>query len=319
MVQFRGEGPAPQLPRGEAGPGFSYEVTRWSGAAVRPPLLAGRGLALPDRAAWRAAWGCLYGQGSEDMAERAVFLDVEATGLGHAAGTVAFLIGLATPAGEGWQVEQWLLSRLGAEAELLAAFAARLQALGGPLVTFNGASFDLPLLRGRLRRCGLAAEVLAGPHLDLLPVARRLWRGRGPDCRLVTLERTQLGVWREGDVAGRAIPEVFWTSLRRPDDPRAREGVRRVVGHNLVDVLTMPALAGAMARTLASPGDPELARRAADHRNWIGRRLRAAAAPGAGMAPPRVPRAGEAGSSGPPGASRTAQEGPGRQLAPPGP
>lgn len=315
MTQFQGER-APAPPRGDEGAGFVREVTRWPCRGPRPPLLVGRALALPDAADWRAAWTCLYGHVESDMSERSVFLDIEATGLGHGAGTVAFVVGLATLAGGGWQVEQWLLSRLSAEAAMLADLADRLQALGGPLVTFNGASYDLPLLRGRMRRCGLAAEVLGGAHLDLLPVARRLWRGRGPDCRLKTLEQTQLGTWREGDLSGRAIPEVYWAALREPDDARAGAALRRVVAHNLVDVLTMPALAGAMARTLVAPGDPELERRAADHRNAIGRRGRVAAVVRTG--PDAGGRVGEAGPGATPGsgvAVRTAQEGAPRRVA----
>ncbi|WAS96208.1 ribonuclease H-like domain-containing protein [Nannocystis punicea] len=305
MVRFEGEGAAPALPRAEAGAGFVREVTRWPCRGARPPLLVGRGLELPGPAEWRAAFPCLYGHVDTDMSERAVFLDLESTGLGHGAGTVAFVVGLATLVGDGWQIEQWLLTQLSGEVALLADLEARVRALGGPLVTFNGASFDLPLLRGRLRRCGLPTDAFAGTHLDLLPVARRLWRGRGPDCRLTTLERTQLGVRRDGDIAGRAIPEVFWTALRQPHEARAREAVRRVVGHNLVDVLTMPALAGAMVRTLAAPGDPELVERAADHRNAIGRRLRQAAAQDGAR---RTGTAGrDAAVQSPPGA-RTAQD-----------
>ncbi|MDC0720648.1 ribonuclease H-like domain-containing protein [Nannocystis bainbridge] len=278
MGRFEGERATPALPGVAPGAGFVREVTRWPCLGARPPLLVGRGLELPGPAEWQKAFTWLYGHGEQDMSKRPVFLDTESTGLGHGAGTVAFVVGLATLDEAGWQIEQWLLTQLSGEAALLADLEARLRALGGPLVTFNGASFDLPLLRGRLRRCGLPTDALAGTHLDLLPVARRLWRGRGPDCRLTTLERTQLGVRRDGDIAGRAIPEVFWAALREPHEARAREAVRRVVGHNLVDVLTMPALARTMARTLEAPGDPELVQRAADHQNAIGRRLRKAAA-----------------------------------------
>ena len=309
MVQFQTDRAALELPRGEARAGFVREVTRWPCLGPRPPMLHGRGLELPGPGDWRTAWTCLYGHVDEDMCERAAFLDLESTGLGHGSGTVAFVVGLATPVAGGWQIEQWVLSQLSAEAAMLADLADRLRGLGGPLVTFNGASFDLPLLRGRLRRCGLGTDVLAGTHLDLLPVARRLWRGRGPDCRLTTLERTQLGVWREGDIAGRAIPEVFWAALREPHDARARQAVRRVAGHNLVDVLTMPALARAMTRTLLAPGDAELERRAADHRNAIGRRLRKA------LARHGVAGAGAAGAGVPADSVVAAKGGPGRASA----
>jgi uncharacterized protein YprB with RNaseH-like and TPR domain len=262
--------------RGVGARGFVREVTRWPLAGARPPLLAGRAFVLPGAEAWRAARPWLVAHGREDMLEGSLFLDVEATGLGHAAGTVAFVVGLARVAGTCVEVEQWTLSRLSAEAAMLAEIAGRIA--GGPLVTFNGASFDLPLLRGRLRRCGLDPAALAGPHLDLLPIARRLWRGRAPDCRLATLERVELGAHRVGDIPGHAIPAVFWDVLQRPDCPQARAALGKVCAHNVVDILAMPALARAMAATLTAPTDLDLALRTAEHLTAIGRRPAALAA-----------------------------------------
>lgn len=262
--------------RGVVARGFVREVTRWPLAGARPPLLAGRAFVLPGAEAWRAARPWLVAHGREDMLEGSLFLDVEATGLGHAAGTVAFVVGLARVAGACVEVEQWTLSRLSAEAAMLAEIAGRIA--GGPLVTFNGASFDLPLLRGRLRRCGLDPAALAGPHLDLLPIARRLWRGRAPDCRLATLERVELGAHRVGDIPGHAIPAVFWEVLQRPDCPQARAALGKVCAHNVVDILAMPALARAMAATLTAPTDLDLALRTAEHLTALGRRPAALAA-----------------------------------------
>lgn len=255
--------------------GFTREVSRWPRGA-RPPLLTGRSLALPGPSEWRAAAGWLLSAVREDMFDGACFFDVEATGLGHAAGTVAFVVGVGRIGAGGVEVEQWTLSRLSAEAEMLADIAARIA--GAPLVTFNGASFDLPLVRGRLRRCGVDPAALAGPHLDLLPIARRLWRGRAPDCRLGTLERLQLGAHRVGDIPGHAIPAVFWEALQAPGCPRARAAMAKVCTHNLVDVLTMPALAQVMVGALAAPADLDMALRTAGHLTALGRRPAALAA-----------------------------------------
>lgn len=260
--------------------GFRVESTRWRAGAQGPAPLRGS-LTLPGTTAWREAltWMSTV---PPDLAEGSVFLDIETTGLGHTAATLAFVVGLARVVGGAVEVEQFVLEKLSGEAGMLAALVGRLRP-GGLLVTFNGASFDLPVLRGRLRRCGLDPAALAGPHLDLLPLARRLWRGRGPDCRLGTLERLQLGVSREGDLPGHAIPAMFWAALREPGG--GAEGIRQVVAHNLADMLAMPALALAIARTIARPTDLDLALRVCDHLNAIGRRGPALAALAPWVAP----------------------------------
>jgi uncharacterized protein YprB with RNaseH-like and TPR domain len=266
--------------RPESDKGFRCEETRWRAGTQGPAPLRGS-LTLPGMSAWREALTWLSTLAPE-LAEGAVFLDIETTGLGHTAATLAFVVGLARVVGGAVEVEQFVLEKLSGEPGMLAALVGRLPP-GGLLVTFNGASFDLPVLRGRLRRCGLEAGALAGPHLDLLPLARRLWRGRGPDCRLATLERLQLGVSREGDLPGHAIPAMFWAALR---EPRAgAEGIRQVVAHNLADMLAMPALALALARTIARPTDLDLALRVCDHLNAIGRRGPALAALAPWVAP----------------------------------
>lgn len=263
-----------------AGAGFRCESSRWrSGGPVPAPLRGA--LPLPGAAAWREALGWLSAL-DPALADGAVFLDIETTGLGHTAGTLAFVVGLARVVGGAVDVEQYVLENMSGEPGMLAALASRLPA-GALLVTFNGASFDLPVLRGRLRRCGLDPAALAGPHLDLLPLARRMWRGRGPDCRLTTLERSQLRVERDGDLPGHAIPAMFWAALRDPDGGAA--GIRQVVAHNLADMLAMPALALALARAVARPTDLDLALRVADHLNAIGRRGAALAALAPWVAP----------------------------------
>ncbi|MEZ4385755.1 MAG: ribonuclease H-like domain-containing protein [Nannocystaceae bacterium] len=119
-----------------------------------------------------------------------------------------------------------------------ATCAVRLDALAGPgttLVTFNGASFDLPLLRQRLRRYGVIATHLAATHIDLLLPARRLWRELEPDCRLGTLERSRLGVSRQGDVAGGEIRRRTGAGSRIPPSPRRSALlIERVHVHNVV-------------------------------------------------------------------------------------
>lgn len=252
---------------------------------TRPPLLGGAlaRLELPNLGACQAMLPRLLARPLDRQLGHPplVFLDVETTALDRGAGALAFMIGLAVLVDGGVQVEQWILTRLSCEAAMLADLLARLTALAGPtglagagavLSSFNGASFDLPLLRTRLRRAGLSAVALERPHLDLLPPARRMWRGSGGDCRLVTLERTQLGVRRVHDIEGHEIPAVFWAWLRRPDDPEVQAVMRRVADHNLADLVTLPALTAALHARITAPPDLDAAVRAAEHHLAAGRR-----------------------------------------------
>lgn len=204
-----------------------------------------------------------------------MFLDTETTGLGRDAGSLAFMVGLAwyERAGEAGEevpalcVEQWTLTRMSGEPAMLAAIMRRLGELGEPeelcLLSFNGRTFDVPLLEQRLRRARVAGGGLSAPHLDLLYPARRLWRDHAPDCRLVTLERTQLGVRRVGDIPGHAIPAVFWRSIQHPECVETQQAMTRVREHNEADLVAMPALLARIAAVVEQPQDVEGALRVA--------------------------------------------------------
>jgi hypothetical protein len=258
--------------------GFVRRVVDWPLVpGARPALLGGAlaRLGLPDAGRMRALLprllaGAAPGPGGSPV----VFLDVETTALDRGAGALAFMVGIAALVDGALRVEQWILTRLSAESAMLAEVLARVVALAGPgatLGSFNGASFDVPLLRTRLRRAGLPTTSLERAHLDLLPLARRMWRGRGPDCRLVTLERTQLGVRRVHDIEGHEIPAVFWAWLRNPADPEVQAVMGRVADHNLADLVTLPALGAAIGACIEAPGDLDMAVRAAEHSLSAGR------------------------------------------------
>ncbi len=183
-------------------------------------------------------------------AARALYLDTETTGLSGGTGTIAFLVGLAWwDHGEPREVrerepalvlEQILVRALGEEAPMLARVRERLEA-ASLLVTFNGKSFDLPLLRTRfvMARAEAPAEP---PHLDLLHVARRVHKQRQfkEGCRLVSLERDVLGFERSDDVESRDVSACYLHFLRTGD----ARGLLAVVEHNAWDVVAMAALVG---------------------------------------------------------------------------
>ncbi len=171
-------------------------------------------------------------------ASRALFLDLETTGLAHGMGTLAFLIGTAHFQGPQLVFEQWLLREPDEEPAMLLDFATRLRE-SDYLVTFNGRSFDLPLLRTRFaanRMDDLAAD-LAG-HLDLLHVSRRLLGHDLPNCKLSTLEKLSLGVRRIEDCPGSEAPARYNAYLHG-DDPKP---LCEIVAHNRDDVLSMVTL-----------------------------------------------------------------------------
>ncbi len=201
----------------------------------------------------------------------ALFLDTETTGLSGGTGTVAFLVGLAWWDGPTLVVEQLLVRSLGEEAPMLDRVRDRIAA-ASLLVTFNGKSFDMPLLRTRFVMARLAPPV-EPPHLDLLHVARRVHKGRtrrsAGACRLVALEREVLGFERIDDVASGDVSAFYWHFLRS-GDARALLGV---IEHNSWDVVAMAALLGLYGEPL-----PLQSRLAAEDLAGLARTLRRAGA-----------------------------------------
>lgn len=174
-----------------------------------------------------------------------VLCDLETTGLQRGAGTVPFLYGWATVVGQRLELEQWLLPQLGSELPLVEAALDRLRA-ASLLVTYNGASYDLPLLRARTVMTGVDRAWPAPPHLDLLPLVRRLFRHRLPRCTLRSAEVGLLHRTRQGDLPGREAPERYWHFLRTGE----AAPLEAVVQHNREDVVSLVRLLDRLARHL---------------------------------------------------------------------
>lgn len=173
-----------------------------------------------------------------------LFLDTETTGLAGGTGTYAFLVGLAWWDAGGLQVEQFFMRDFTEEYSLLCEIAARL-AERPVLVTFNGKSFDWPLLENRFAMTRSIAAPKLAVHLDLLHPARALWKLRLGSVRLVELERRvldprRLGWRRDADVESSLIPQHYFDYLRGgPATPLAG-----VVRHNQMDLRGLAALFG---------------------------------------------------------------------------
>jgi uncharacterized protein YprB with RNaseH-like and TPR domain len=226
---------------------------------------------------------------------RLLFIDLETTGLAGGAGTYAFVVGCAWFDGATFRVRQFLLARYGAERAMLEAVAGTAAGAGG-LVTYNGKTFDLPLIETRFLFHRMSAPFAAMPHVDLLHTARRLWRpaeasrpvvtgafgvrgsdsARGPadqgpsrmpgaTCRLGAMEQSVLGHVREYDVPGCDIPSRYFQYVRS-GDARPLVGV---LEHNRLDLLSLALLTARTAQLLEGGAGAALTAREAIGLGWL--------------------------------------------------
>ena len=178
---------------------------------------------------------------------RLLHLDTETTGLSGGTGTYVFLVGAGFFEADRFVLKQYFMRDLDEEPALIAAIETLLADFDG-VITYNGRGFDLPLLETRfvLSRRRWPDHLW---HLDLLSPARRRWSQRLPDCRLATVETHVLGMDRSDDVPGALIPSLYFHYLRS----RGPGEMPRVFQHNRLDVLSLVALTGWVARALADP------------------------------------------------------------------
>ncbi|MCP4358781.1 MAG: hypothetical protein GY796_12245 [Chloroflexi bacterium] len=177
-----------------------------------------------------------------------LFLDTETTGLAGA-GTIAFMVGVAFFDGDALIVRQYFVPDFGEEAAMLTLLDKLLADKTG-LVTFNGRTFDIPLLDNRYLMNRMLSDLRERPHLDLLAPARRLWRTRLGSVALSALEPALLDVHRtQEDVPGFLIPGLYRDYVRSGD---GREIVR-VFYHNRIDLLSLVTLATHTIRQFHQP------------------------------------------------------------------
>jgi uncharacterized protein YprB with RNaseH-like and TPR domain len=166
-----------------------------------------------------------------------VALDIETTGLSIGTGTVAFLVGVISADAQGMLLRQYLMrdfSEEAAQQHLLVADLSRFDAIS----TYNGARFDLPVLRARSILNRIDAPWLDLPHLDLLYPVRAVWRHTWPDCRLATAEMRLLGVVRHDDCEGWEVPLCYRQFLNE----HAETPLLGVLEHNAQDLVSLLCL-----------------------------------------------------------------------------
>ncbi len=179
---------------------------------------------------------------------KAIFVDTETTGLMGGTGTVAFLVGVGYFTENTFRLDQCFLRDYDDEEPML-AFLDGLFKSAETLVSFNGKTFDLPLLRTRFIQNRLPFRLDGALHYDLVHAARRFWKKRLGDCSLGNVERNILGLQRHGDVPGSEIP-IRWLSYLRTRDARP---LAPVFYHHKMDILSLVSLTGLLSQKMSEP------------------------------------------------------------------
>ncbi|SDT55291.1 hypothetical protein SAMN05444162_4935 [Paenibacillaceae bacterium GAS479] len=169
--------------------------------------------------------------------DEVLFLDLETTGLGGGTGNVAFMMGLAYYESDAFVIRQFLIRHPAEELAMLTELELLLPRFRW-LATYNGRSFDWPLVQTRLIMNGLGRELPELLHLDFLHPSRSIWKNTLTSCRLSHVEEERLGIFRQDDVPGSLAPTLYFRYLAE-GDPAVLEGVFR---HNEQDMVSLACL-----------------------------------------------------------------------------
>lgn len=180
--------------------------------------------------------------------EDILFLDTETTGLSGGAGTIAFQIGVGYFTPSGFVVEQFLMHDYPEEPSMLQVLS-QLMSRFPVLCTFNGRTFDVPLLKSRFLMNRISAENFPASHADVLYPARRLWKLRLKRCTLGHLEEQLLHVQRDDDLPGALVPQTYFQYLK---DGRFAP-LQKILEHNKQDIVSLAQLFFFMCRQFHQP------------------------------------------------------------------
>jgi len=234
-------------------PGREYQTNFGSlfslGHSYPQDYLHGRQPVLPQHPIYGLARWSRVPELEQKNLDQFIFLDTETTGLSGGTGTMAFMVGVARFRGDSLAMEQFFLRSPAEEAALLAGLEEFCDGMAA-VVTYNGKSFDIPILNTRYILQGFTSPFEDLPHLDLLHLTRRIWRARLEQCNLGNIEQQILQLQRDGDeVPGYLVPEYYAQYLR---DGNA-EPLRGIFYHNEQDVLSLAALFALFADMLEAP------------------------------------------------------------------
>ena len=167
-----------------------------------------------------------------------LFFDTETTGLAGGTGTYIFLAGLGLFEDNEFIVKQYFMMDYDQEPALLYEIAKHVNNAEA-FISYNGKSYDVPLLKTRFLLHQVDSRVNDILHLDLVHTARRLWKKNLESCSLQNLEQNLLGFRREGDVPGAEIPAMFFAYLQNKD----LLSLKGIFQHNVLDIVSMVSIA----------------------------------------------------------------------------
>src|SRR2546421_7652610 len=173
------------------------------------------------------------------------YIDTETTGLAGGTGTYVFAAAVATPIVCGLRVAQVFLPEPGMESAFLHALRDEVVAADG-VATFNGGSFDLPVLRTRWVMARMPGEFTHAAHVDLLTLVRALYRHRLETCTLRYVEQRVLGYERDDPLPSALVPDAYFDYLRAG----ARDFLEAALEHNRLDVISLVHLHSRLLRRL---------------------------------------------------------------------
>ncbi|HEV2141795.1 MAG TPA: ribonuclease H-like domain-containing protein [Candidatus Dormibacteraeota bacterium] len=176
---------------------------------------------------------------------RIAYIDTETTGLAGGTGTYAFTAAIATPIDCGLRLAQLFLPEPGMESAFLYALGQEVEPASG-IATFNGGSFDLPVLRTRWVMARMPGELTHGPHTDLLTLVRALYRHRLENCTLRFVEQRVLGYERDDPLPSALVPDAYFAYLRAG----SRDFLEAALEHNRLDVISLVHLHSRLLRRL---------------------------------------------------------------------
>ena len=177
-----------------------------------------------------------------------IFIDLETTGLAGGTGTYAFLIGLGHIELDNIVVRQYLLPDFSHEWLMLKFVEQAIQSFS-QVASFNGKSFDIPLINSRFILNRMIPILEDMPHIDLLHASRRIWKRRLPACDLQTLESHILDYQRVGDIPGELIPQLYFEFIRK----REAFMMADVLEHNFHDIVNLVLLSLKISAIAESP------------------------------------------------------------------
>jgi hypothetical protein len=183
-----------------------------------------------------------------------IFLDTETTGLSGGTGTIPFMIGVGRFKADLFMLEQFFLRNPAEEKAQLAALSEFVDGADA-IVSYNGKSFDLPIINTRYILNRLSNPFDEMDHIDLLHITRRVWKRRLKQCNLGNIEKEILEFYRTSeDIPGYLVPEFYRNYIIDGDASQ----IAGIFYHNEIDVVSLSALFTTLAAILEDPTSDKL-------------------------------------------------------------